>query len=510
METEVKRQGDKVLLRARGIGKRWPGVVALDKVDFTIYGGCVHAVAGENGAGKSTLMNIISGAYPDYEGELLMADERVTFRNTAEAAQRGISMIHQELNLIPYLSIAENIYLGHEPTDRWGMIDYHRMHREAAALLATLHFAVDTHTPVNRLRVGEQQLVEIAKALSYEVKVLIMDEPTSSLSENETTVLFERIERLTAVGVGVVYITHKMNEIERLADYITVLRDGRLIGEYRAAEVTIDEVIRLMVGRDRKDFFVKAEHSMGEVALEVTHLSLRDGADKRRYKVHDVSLTVSVGEVLGIYGLMGAGRSEFFEALFGVQAGLTTGSIRLFGREIEVRSPADAIRHGLALIPEDRKCDGLVLGMDIGGNISLAALQRVLKFGLLNRSHEADIAEGYRRRLSIKSGSCRQLAGNLSGGNQQKVVLSKWLLTAPKVLLLDEPTRGIDINAKNELYKLIDELAVQGMAVIVVSSELPEIMAISDRIVTLSGGRLTGEFARHAFSEEGILKAALP
>lgn len=498
------------LVKARNITKRWPGVVALDGVDFNIYGGKVHAIVGENGAGKSTLMNIISGTYAEYEGDVQLNDQKVCFRNTAEAARMGISMIHQELNLVPHLSIAENIYLGREPLTKLGLVDYRKMHRDAAEILTRFKFTEDTHKLVGELRVGQQQIVEIAKALSLEVKVLIMDEPTSSLSENETRILFEQIEELTAKGVGIVYITHKMDELTRLANFVTVLRDGQFIGEYEVSSISTDEIIRLMVGRERKDLFVKEEHPKGEKALELINLSLRDAENKNKYKVKNVCLHVSAGEVLGIYGLMGAGRSEIFEAIFGVQSHLTSGQIRVFGKEITVKAPSDAIKNGIALIPEDRKNDGLVLGMDISCNISLASMKHVLKFGVLNHTLENAIAEKYRERLSIKSHSCKQTVGNLSGGNQQKVVLSKWLLTDPKVLLLDEPTRGIDINAKNEIYKLMNEMAGRSLGVIVISSELPEIMAISDRIVTICNGTVTGEFVREEFTEEAILTASLP
>ncbi|NDW13624.1 sugar ABC transporter ATP-binding protein [Bacteroides sp. 214] len=498
------------LVKARRITKRWPGVVALDGVDFNIYAGKVNAIVGENGAGKSTLMNIISGTYSEYEGDVLLDDVKVCFRNTSEAARCGISMIHQELNLVPHLSIAENIYLGREPVNRLGLIDYRKMHADAALILNRFKFTEDTHKLVSELRVGQQQIVEIAKALAFDIKVLIMDEPTSSLSENETQILFEQIEELTSKGVGIVYITHKMDELRRLANFVTVLRDGKFIGEYKADGVSTDEIIRLMVGRDRKDLFVKRKHPKGEKALELINFSMRDTENKNRYKVKDVNLHVAAGEVLGIYGLMGAGRSELFEAIFGVHKQLCSGQIRVSGKNITIKSPKDAIKNGIALIPEDRKNDGLVLGMDIGCNISLASIKHVLKFGFLHYPSEEAVAESFREKLSIKSHSCRQIVGNLSGGNQQKVVLSKWLLTNPKVLLLDEPTRGIDINAKNEIYKLIDELAARSLAVVVVSSELPEIMAISDRIITICNGCITGEFTSDQFTEEAILKASLP
>lgn len=506
----MSNETDAILVKACRITKQWPGVLALDGVDFTVYKGKVNAIVGENGAGKSTLMNIISGTYPDYEGDVLLDGKKVSFRNTGEAGRMGISMIHQELNMIPQLSIAENIYLGREPLNKLGLIDYGKMHRDAAAILEKLKFTEDTHKLVGDLRVGQQQMVEIAKALSLEAKVLIMDEPTSSLSESETKVLFEQIEKLTAKGVGIVYITHKMDELIRLANYVTVLRDGRLIGEYPVDSLSTDDIIRMMVGRERKDFFVKEEHPKGEKALELTNVCMRDPENKQKFKVKDVTMHVRTGEVLGLYGLMGAGRSELFETIFGVHDQLATGQIRVFGKDVSINTPNDAIKTGVALIPEDRKNDGLVLDMDICCNISLASMDKVLKYGFLHQPSESSIAESFRKKLSIKSHSNKQTVGKLSGGNQQKVVLSKWLLTDPRILLLDEPTRGIDVNAKNEIYKLINEMAGRSMAVVVISSELPEIMAISDRIVTLCNGTVTGEFERGQFSEELILKASLP
>jgi len=498
-----------IIIKARGITKRWSGVVALDNVDFNIYPGKINVVMGENGAGKSTLMNIISGAYSDYEGQLFLDNAEISFRNTAEANGKGISMIHQELYLIPYLSVAENIFLGREPVNKFGLIDYRRMHSDAAEILQRLKFTGNTHSAVKDLRVGEQQLVEIAKALSFNVKALIMDEPTSSLSENETRTLFALIDELAAKGVGIVYITHKMNELRRLADFVTVLRDGKLLGEYPAADITDDEIIHLMAGRDKKDFFVRKVPSLGKKALELQNISVRKTDNRRDYRLKNINLHVCTGEALGIYGLMGAGRTELFEAIFGVNSHLRNGKIKIFGEDTEIESPREAIDNGVALIPEDRKNDGLVLEMNICGNTTLAALNNAIKFGLLHNATENAIAESFRNRLAIKTHSVKQLAGKLSGGNQQKVALSKWLLTKPRILLLDEPTRGIDVNAKNEIYKLINELTASGLAIIIVSSELPEIMAVSDRILTICNGVITGEFTRDGFNEEDILKKAM-
>lgn len=501
---------DKIILEAQGITKRFPGVLALDKVDLRIYAGAVQALVGENGAGKSTLMNILSGVYTDYEGSLLMDGRPCRFSSALEARGAGIAIIHQELNLVPYMSVAENIFLGREAVTRSGLIDYRSMKRQASRLLSQLHFDIDPDTRVADLRVGQQQLVEIAKALSLQARVLIMDEPTSSLSEKEVQTLFEIIDRLKAQGTGIVYITHKMDEISRLADYVTVLRDGCLIGELPAAQLDTDDIVRMMVGRERSHFFVKQPHQKQAVRLQVDHLSLKDAAHPGKYVLRDICFSVSAGEVLGIYGLMGAGRTELLETIFGLHPQQADYTMSVDGRAVRPRHPQEALDSGIALIPEDRKRDGLVLDLDITENMTLASLGRFLQHGLLQHSRENRTVDDYRERLAIKSYSRTQLCGQLSGGNQQKVVIARSLLTGPKVLLLDEPTRGIDIQAKNEIYQLIDRWAGQGMAIVLISSELPEIMAVSDRILTLSEGRITAGFPREEFSEESILKGVLP
>ena len=389
---------DTVLLEARQVTKRWPGVVALDGVDFRVYAGKVNALVGENGAGKSTLMNILSGVYPDYEGEVLLAGEPIRFRTTAEAQRAGVTMVHQELNLIPQLNVAENIFLGREPLNRLGMIDYDRMHREAQRHLQRVGFTHDSHTTLCDLKVGEQQLVEIAKALSLEARVLIFDEPTSSLSEQETQTLFQLIDALKKEGVGLVYITHKMDELSRLADYVTVLRDGHFIGEHRVHDTTTDEIVRLMVGRERKDLFVKNDHPKGEVALEVCSLSLEKRLQNRTLKLENISFEVRRGEVLGIYGLMGAGRTEVVESLFGLHGAEARGVLRIGEREFLPQSPREAMDAGIALIPEDRKRDGLVLGMDIARNTTLASLVEVLCWRVSTES-----ARRPRRSITAKS-----------------------------------------------------------------------------------------------------------
>ena len=488
---------DRVLLEARGITKRFPGTLALDGVDFRVYAGRIHAVVGENGAGKSTLMNILSGVYSDFEGSL-----------TVHA--KGIAMIHQELNLVSEMTVAENIFLGREPRTPLGLVDRSRMERDARGLLERLGADFPPGRPVKELRVGAQQIVEIAKALSQQAEILIMDEPTSSLSERECQTLFQLIRDLAAAGTGIVYITHKMAEVSLLADHVTILRDGRLVREIPFAQTSIEEIIRGMVGREGKDFFVKNPHGIGDCVLEVEGLCLDDTQRRGRRLLEDISLQVRAGEVLGIYGLMGAGRSELLGSVFGLFPDRVSGTVKMDGRPVRIASPRDAVRLGLALLPEDRKLEGLILGMDIAENTTLAALETLTKRGMLNARAERIKTDEYRTRLGIKSHSNRQLAGELSGGNQQKVVLAKWLLTGPRVLFLDEPTRGIDISAKNEIYKRMDELSAAGMALVVVSSELPEIMAVSDRIITLRDGRIGAEFTRDQFTEENILKAALP
>ena len=488
---------DGVLIQATGITKRFPGTVALDGVDFCVRAGRVHSLVGENGAGKSTLMNILSGVYGDYEGKL-------------DIRARGVAMIHQELNLVPEMTVAENIFLGREPRTALGLVDRRRMERDAAALLQQLGAPIRPGQAVRELRVGEQQIVEIAKALSQEAEVLIMDEPTSSLSERETRTLFDLIRDLKAKGNGIVYITHKMSEVSALSDEVTILRDGRLVKSVPFSQTSIEEIIRGMVGREGKDFFVKNPHGIGDCVLEVEGLCLDDMQRRGRRLLEDISLQVRAGEVLGIYGLMGAGRSELLGSVFGLYPDQVSGKVRIGGTPVRIRSPRDAVRCGMALLPEDRKQDGLVMGMDITRNTTLAALESLCRHGLTDTRAEKARTDEYRSRLGIRSHSNRQTAGELSGGNQQKVVLAKWLLTNPRVLFLDEPTRGIDISAKNEIYKLMDELSASGMALVVVSSELPEIMAVSDRIVTLRDGRIGAEFPRERFTEESILKAALP
>lgn len=499
-----------VVLEATGIGKSFPGVRALDDVHLRLHRGRLTALLGENGAGKSTLMNIIAGVFPPDSGTIFIRGKQVRFTSTRHAQECGIAMIFQELNLLPNLTIAENIFIGREPTNVLGLIDYPLMNRRAAELLQTLDLPLPPTSLVGKLRVGQQQVVEIAKAVSYEPAVIIMDEPTSALTEHEVDVLFGLIQRLKSRGVAIAYITHKFEELARIADDVVVMRDGKLVAAAPFNALNRAEIVRLMVGRDVKEFFEKSEARPGDEVFRAEHVSLRNPLRPGDYVVRDVALSVRRGEVLGIFGLMGAGRTELLETLFGLHPKDSESQTFVDGRLVHTRSPADAIAHGLALVPEDRKREGLILSMSVGENASLASLDRLNRAGFIDMKRERALVNQYLERFRVETTSPAQLICNLSGGNQQKVVLGKWLASGPKVLLLDEPTRGIDVNAKREIYTMIDELAQAGLGVIVVSSELPEIMAMADRIMVMCMGRKTAEFSRSQANEQNIMSAALP
>jgi len=499
-----------VVLEARGISKSFPGVKALDGVGLTLRSGRLTALLGENGAGKSTLMNVIAGVFPPDAGELLVAGRPVRFTSPRQAQDHGIAMIFQELNLVPGLTVAENIYLGREPLRRSGLIDCAALNRNAAAWLQRLDLDVPPTTPVGRLRVGQQQVVEIAKALAGEVRILVMDEPTSAITERETEVLFQRIADLKQQGVAIAYITHKLDELARIGDDAAVMRDGRMIGSAPLSELSQADIVRMMVGHDLNERSRRTAPATDDEVLRVEQLTLRHPGRPGDFLVYRVSFRVRRGEVLGIFGLMGAGRTELLECLFGLYGRACSGDVFIGGRLAVLRSPADAISHGLALAPEDRKRDGLILSMSVAENSSLASLDRAERLGLIHGRAEREHVQGWLERFRVKTPSLRQRIRNLSGGNQQKVILAKWLATSPKVLLLDEPTRGIDIQAKNEVYALIDELTSDGLGIVAVSSELPEILAVSDRILVLCEGRPTAEFTRAEATEEKILRAALP
>jgi ribose transport system ATP-binding protein len=498
-----------ILLTARGISKAFPGVQALDDVQLTVRRGRLNALVGENGAGKSTLMHILAGVFPPDKGEILLDGQSVKFRHPREAQEAGIATIHQELNLVPHLSVAENIFLGREPRNRLGLIDFRKMNSQAKVLLSALGLEVDERAPVSRLRVGAQQVVEIAKAMSFDARVIIMDEPTSAISEHEIESLFRLIQQLKQRAVGIVYITHKLDELPEIADELTVFRDGRFVAERPVKDVAHDEIIRLMVGRDPSES-VPTPILSGKEILQVHGLSLVHPERAGDYAVRDISFTVQSGEIVGLFGMMGAGRTELLQTIFGLYPRTSLGQISVDGRPVTIRSPRDAIRAGIALAPEDRKADGLVLTMSVAENVSLPSLERTTQLGILRPGRERKLVQTFVERLRVKTLTLNQPVVNLSGGNQQKVVISKWLAAQPRVLLLDEPTRGIDINAKREIYTLINELARGGLSIVMASSELPEVLTLVDRILVLAEGRVTAEFSRAEATEERVLKAALP
>ncbi len=501
---------DNIILQAKSISKRFGGIKALDSVNLDIYKGQVNAIVGENGAGKSTLMKVLTGIYQEYDGQIILDGQKVTFINPKEAQNNGITIIHQELNLIPYLSIAENVFLGREFINRFGLIDYNRMYSETRKLLERLDLNINPWIQVSSLKIGQQQIVEIAHALSLDARIVIMDEPTSAISDHEIKVLFDLIGSLKAQGVAIVYITHKLDELFQIADSVTVLRDGKLIGSSSIEDVTHDDIVRMMVGRDINDFFVKSDVTKSREVLCVKNMCLAHARRQDEYVVDHVSFTVKAGEVLGLFGLMGAGRTELLETIFGLHPKRSSGSIFLDGKDVQVNSPTEAINLGIGFITEDRKLEGLVSQMTVAASISLASIEQAEHFGFLSNRLETRLAQDYVERLRIKTQSIQQVVENLSGGNQQKVIIAKWLATKPRILLLDEPTRGIDVNAKNEIYRLISELTQSGLAIVMVSSELPEIMAIADRIIVLSEGKQIAEFSHLQATEELIMKAAIP
>lgn len=501
------------LLEMRGISKSFTGVKALSDVSFTVEPGEIHALVGENGAGKSTLMKVLSGVYPhgSYEGQILFdgAERRFSGINDSEAL--GIIIIHQELALIPLMSIAENIFLANPPS-RFGVIDRGAVHRRTRELLAKVGLSESPDTLVTDIGVGKQQLVEIAKALSKEVRLLILDEPTASLSEKDSAALLDLLMEFRARGIASILISHKLNEISRVADRITVLRDGRTVDtlDCRAGPVEEDRIIRRMVDRDMEHRYPKRTPTIGEPILTVSDWSVYHPEHSARQVIRDVGLTLRRGEVLGIAGLMGAGRTELAMSLFGRSWGQKiSGRVEIEGAAADLSTVRRAIDAGLAYVTEDRKHLGLLLAEDIRKNITLANLPGVAPGRVIDDGAELKVAQEYRARMRIRCSSVYQETGKLSGGNQQKVVLSKWLFTDPKVLILDEPTRGIDVGAKYEIYCLIHELADQGRGVIVISSEMPELLGISDRILVMNEGAFVGEFPAGEATQEKIMRAIM-
>jgi rhamnose transport system ATP-binding protein len=487
------------IFAARQISKSFGGVHALQDVHFEIYPGEVHALLGENGAGKSTLIKIITGVYQPDLGELFLEGQPIRFAGTREAQAHGIAAIYQEPSLFPDLDIAENILVGRQPMRRWG-VDWKRMYQEAGALLRRLGLALDPRTKARELSVAQQQVVEIARALSIDAKVLIMDEPTSSLTLGEVEELFGIVRQLRAAGTAIVFISHRLEELFALADRVTTLRDGAYVGTRAMADVTSDDLIRMMVGRTLGELFPKQAVEPGEVVLEVAGLGVEGS-------FWDVSFELRRGEILGMAGLIGAGRTNVARALFGTEPA-TAGTIRLDGKAVAIASPDEAMALGIGYVPEDRKEHGLILNMRIAENITLPVLSRFATGGWLDSQRELAAAAAAASKLEVKMTSVDQPAGQLSGGNQQKVVLAKWLDTQPRVLILDEPTRGIDVGTKAAVHHLMSSLAAQGMAILLISSELPEVLGMSDRILVMREGRVTGRFSRAEASQEKLMAAA--
>ncbi|MBM7818730.1 putative multiple sugar transport system ATP-binding protein [Cellulosimicrobium cellulans] len=499
------------ILEMRGISKEFPGVKALQDVRLDVAEGEIHAICGENGAGKSTLMKVLSGVYPHgtYGGEILLDGEPARFASINDSEARGVVIIHQELALVPYLSVAENMFLGNEVRSRWGLVDWNRTNAEAEALLRRVGLHESPTTPVGQLGVGKQQLLEIAKALSKKVRLLILDEPTAALNDTDSEHLLGLLRQLKAQGVTSIIISHKLDEIAEIADTTTIIRDGRTVESLDMTDpaATQERIIRGMVGRDLEHRYPARTPEVGDEVLRVERWTVHHPSQPGRRVVDEASLVVRAGEVVGVAGLMGAGRTELAMSIFGRSYGRdVSGSLFKHGREIQVRTVSDAIRHGIAYATEDRKRYGLNLIEDVRTNVTAAALAKVSRRGWVDGNEEVRVAEGYRADMNIKAPSVMSVVGKLSGGNQQKVVLSKWLFTDPDVLILDEPTRGIDVGAKYEIYTLVNRMVAAGKAVIVISSELPELLGISDRIYTLAFGRITGELPRAAATQERLME----
>lgn len=501
------------ILEMRDITKTFPGVKALTNVNLSVMPAEIHAIVGENGAGKSTLMKVLSGVYPDgtFTGKIMFEGKEQKFSTISDSEDIGIIIIHQELALVPLLSIAENIFLGHE-TAKMGVINWYEAYARTRELLAKVGLNESPDTLITNIGTGKQQLVEIAKALNKKVKLLILDEPTSSLNEKDSDALLELLMGFRSQGISSILITHKLNEVTKVSDRITVIRDGSTIDTMDCSDGTVDEdrIIRAMVGRELSDRYPPRHATIGQPVLEVKDWSVYHPHHAERHTIKGVNLTVNAGEVVGIAGLMGAGRTEFAMSLFGRSWGQKiTGSVKLHGKEVDVSTIPRAVDAGLAYVTEDRKTYGLVLIDHIKHNITLANLEDVSKRGVIDDIRELQVANGYRRDLGIRSSSVFQKTGNLSGGNQQKVVLSKWLFSGPDVLILDEPTRGIDVGAKYEIYGIINKLAEAGKAVIVISSEMPELLGMSDRIYVMNEGRFVAEMPVAEASQEAIMRAIM-
>ncbi|MED1795796.1 sugar ABC transporter ATP-binding protein [Brevibacillus nitrificans] len=489
------------LLEMKGINKSFPGVKVLSDVQLNLKSGELVALMGENGAGKSTLMKILGGIYERDAGTIIVKGETQEKMTPDIASSRGIAIIHQEMNLIPHLSVMENIFLGREYTyGKSGFVNWRKMRQETKRWLDQLAIKLDPDTLVGDLSVGQQQMIEIAKALSMQADILVLDEPTAALTNREIDALFDMIASLKEKGVGMIYISHRMEEIFQVSDRITVLRDGQYVGTVETAETNLDELVKMMVGREITDRFPKVEVQLGGERLRVENLNVKD-------KLSNISFSIKSGEIVGVAGLMGAGRTEMAKALFGLEK-VREGQILVDGKPVRVTRPIDAISAGIALVTEDRKEEGLVLSLSVRENISLPNLQKVSSLGVMKPSQEQVLSNDAIQRLFIKTAGGEQIVGSLSGGNQQKVVIGKWLAKKPKILILDEPTRGVDIGAKKEIYDIMNRLAQDGVAILMISSELPEVLGMSDRVLVMHEGRITGEFTREEATQEMIMRAA--
>ena len=489
------------LLEARGITKQFGTVVANDTVDLVVQEGEIHALLGENGAGKSTLMKVLSGAESMDAGEIYLDAVRVAIHSPHHAQQLGISMIYQEFNLSPYLSVAENIFLGREPRfPRTPFVNWRKMNQDARAALGRIRVTLDVRRPVCECSVAQQQMIEIAKALSVNAKIIVMDEPSATLTEHELEALFELVRTVKNEGIGVIYISHRLEEVFEIGDRATVMRDGKYIATQNVGDLTREAIIRMMVGRELKDEFPKEEFARGNARLEAVGLTRHGAFD-------DVTLSLHAGEIVGLTGLVGAGRTEVARAIFGADR-LDAGRIVLDGKPIKIRSPHDAIRQGIGLLTEDRKGQGLILGMTLRENATLANLMSLVLGPFIRQGRERQATRRFVNELQIKTPSIEQAVRNLSGGNQQKVVLAKWLFTESKVLIFDEPTRGIDVGAKLEIYRLMNDLVRRGVAVLVISSELPEVLGMCDRILVMHEGRLAGQLTHAEATQEAVMRLA--
>ncbi|MDO4522449.1 MAG: sugar ABC transporter ATP-binding protein [Eubacteriales bacterium] len=488
-----------VLLQMKNIHKSFPGVKALQAVDFELRAGEVHALLGENGAGKSTLIKVLGGIYIAEEGEIFIDGKKVEINNVNDSHENGVAIIHQELVLVPHMTVAENIWLGREPGGKF--VNFDKMERDTQELLDAYGLDFKADTLVGKLTIAQQQMVEIIKAISYDSRILVMDEPTSSISDKEVSFLFETMRTLTAKGVGIIYISHKMSELEQICDRVTVMRDGTYVGTEVVAETNKDALIAMMVGRELTNYYTRDFlNEKTETVLKCENIADGKMAKGASFEVHK-------GEIVGFAGLVGAGRSETMKAVFGLSQG-STGTVYLDGKEIHIKSPVDSMKYGIALVPEDRKLEGLYKVQSVRFNSTIEVLKDFIHGIFVNAGKEEEITQKYIDMMATKTPSQEQQIGNLSGGNQQKVMIGRWLATSPKVLILDEPTRGVDVGAKAEIYSIMNELAKSGMSIIMISSEMPEILNMSDRIYVMCDGRVTGCFSHEEVTQEKIMSLA--